>query len=65
MPDMVTIGVTDMAVAGVAPLAIAGVAPLAYYGIVLPAEPAGMVTVGVTNLTDVTPVNVIGVSECG
>ena len=57
MPDMVTVGVTD--------LAVAGVAPLADDGIVLPAEPAGMVTVGVTNLTDVTPVNVIGVSECG
>ena len=54
---IVTIGVTDLAVAGAAPLADAGM--------VFPADPAGMVSVGVTNLTDVTPVNVIGVPECG
>ena len=55
---VVTVGVTDLAIAGVAPLADAG--------IVFPADPAEMVTIGVTiNLTDVTPVNVIGVPECG
>ena len=54
---MVTVGVPDLAVAGAAPLADAG--------IVFPADPAGMATVGVPYLTDVTPVNVIGVPEWG
>ena len=67
---VVTVGVTSLADAGmvtldVTELAVAGVAPLADAGIVFPVNPAGMVTVGMTNLTDVTPVNVIGVPECG
>ena len=41
---MVTVGVTDLAVARAAPLADAGMA--------FPADPAGIVTVGVTSLAD-------------
>ena len=53
---MVTVGVTDLTVAGAAHLADAG--------IVFPGDPAGMVIVVVNYLTDVTPVNVVGVPEC-
>ena len=59
---IVAVGVTSLADAGIVfPADIAGEATV---GVTSLAD-AGMVTVGVTDLADVTPVDVVGVPECG
>ena len=69
LAGVATVGVASLADArkvtfGVADLAVAGAASLADAGGMFPAVSAERVTMGVTDLTDVYSVNVVGVQTC-